>query len=129
MYGNFFNDPRTQGPAPERITVYDGDDDVEIELPSKWAVCPVCNGNGSHVNPAIDCDGISGAQFADDPDFADSYFRGDYDVTCNRCQGKRVVAVPDFDALTARERQLLDEQERIDRELAAETAAELRWGC
>ena len=49
----------------------------EIELPVKMAVCPRCDGKGTHVNPAIDGHGISPEEFRDDPEFGEAYFRGD----------------------------------------------------
>lgn len=51
----------------------------------------LCRGRGKHVNPAIDCGGIPASDFAEDPDFAESYFRGHYDVPCAACGGRRVV--------------------------------------
>jgi len=128
---NYFNDPRTQGPAPETITVYDPevDGDTEIEIPSKWGVCPVCNGEGKHVNPSIDAGGLTAEDFHDDPDFAECYFGGMYDVTCNRCGGKRVVRVPDYEAMTDYDRKLLEEHDRAEAEFRAEMLAEIRMGC
>ena len=41
----------------------------EIAVPIKKEVCPVCEGHGIHVNPAIDSHGISSEEFWDDPDF------------------------------------------------------------
>jgi|SRR5215471_13181737 len=57
----------------------------------KWRVCPVCNGEGTTVNPAIDCNGLTAADFAEDPGFAEEYVRGTYDVTCGACGGRRVI--------------------------------------
>lgn len=68
---------------------------VEVTLPAVYEVCPTCRGNGTHVNPAIDGNGLSQEDFAEDEDFREAYFRGDYDVTCGECGGKRVVLVPD----------------------------------
>lgn len=68
----------------------------EIELPVKMAVCPRCDGKGTHVNPAIDGHGISPEEFRDDPEFGEAYFRGDYDVRCETCDGRNVVPVPDW---------------------------------
>ncbi len=82
--------------APDRLYVID-EDGIERELPTRWELCDVCDGKGSHVNPNIDRDGLTGEDFAEDPDFAESYFRGDYDQPCNRCGGRRVVAVVDED--------------------------------
>ena len=57
----------------------------------QFAVCPTCDGNGTHVNPSIDSEGISAEQFYEDPDFEEAYFSGAYDVACAECGGQRVV--------------------------------------
>ena len=62
-----------------------------IVLPVVRVVCPVCDGTGTHVNPAIDGHGLSQEDFDQDPDFAESYFGGAYDIRCDHCGGKRVV--------------------------------------
>ena len=83
---NYARDPRNCKRDPERIYVYEDQPDgsqIERQIPTRWAVCPVCDGKGSHVNPSIDSGGLTGEDFADDPDFAESYRRGDYDQPCN----------------------------------------------
>ena len=60
----------------------------------EWEVCGTCEGRGKHVNPSIDAHGLTREDFDEDPDFAESYFRGDYDMPCNECHGRRVVPVP-----------------------------------
>jgi hypothetical protein len=57
----------------------------------EWLVCPVCGGEGKTVNPAIDANGLTGEDFRSDPDFAESYMNGDYDIQCRGCEGLRVV--------------------------------------
>jgi len=73
--------------------------DPEQPVRCHWEMCDVCDGRGHHVNPSIDSHGISMQEFNDDPDFADSYWRGDYDVPCAQCGGKRVIAIPNVDDL------------------------------
>lgn len=124
---NYARDPRTQGKAKPPILYLDNGE--ELELPTRWMVCPVCKGAGSHVNPAIDCGGISAAAFAEDPDFAEEYLGGAYDQLCNRCGGRTTVPTVDWQALT-------DEQARAYRRQLDEEAddramelAELRAGA
>lgn len=62
-------------------------------LSVKFEVCDTCEGKGRHVNPSIDCDGLTFEDFAEDPDFAEKYFGGAYDVPCYECSGRRVVPV------------------------------------
>jgi hypothetical protein len=78
------------------IVTYENDDgeELEVELPIEFDVCGYCSGKGSHVNPSMDGHGISKEDFDQDPDFAESYFRGDYDVQCHECHGDRVLAFP-----------------------------------
>lgn len=97
------------------------DDDSEVQLPTKKEVCAACRGNGTHVNPSIDSHGISAEEMAEDPDFAESYMRGDYDVTCYVCGGLRVVDVVDEDRCDA---QLLQRYQDQQRERAQDEAAE-----
>lgn len=124
---NYARDARTQGPAKAPVLYDEGG--AEIELPTTWGVCPVCNGEGTHVNPAIDCNGLTAEDFAEDPDFAEEYMRGTYDVTCNHCEGRTTVRVVDWDALTAEQRQAYEAQLRADAEYQAERLSEIRMGC
>ncbi len=71
------------------------DDEAEMEIPATYEVCETCQGKGTHVNPSIDSHGLTADDFAEDPDFAESYMRGDYDVPCAECGGRRVVPVVD----------------------------------
>lgn len=71
-----------------------------VSLPSKTIVCPDCNGKGSYVNPNIDGNGINPEEFREDPDFAESYFSGLYDVACDGCKGRNVVEVVDESKLS-----------------------------
>jgi len=76
-------------------------EEIEVKLPARYEVCPRCEGEGKHVNPAIDEHGISREEFEEDPDFEEAYFRGDYDVACEECRGNRVIPVVDEAAAKA----------------------------
>jgi hypothetical protein len=115
------------------VTVY-GDDDEEVveALPVKFEVCGLCDGTGSHVNPSIDSGGLSSDDFYDDPDFADDYGSGRYDVTCYECGGKRVTPEIDTGRLNARQKEVLEElgqRAQDDAEYEALVASEIRYGC
>lgn len=74
------------------ILIYDDDDEETlVEVPVRFVVCPTCDGKGSHVNPSIDAGGLTAEDFHDDPDFAEDYMSGTYDVSCYECGGQRVV--------------------------------------
>ena len=64
-----------------------------VEAPAFYEVCPRCDGEGVHDHPAFN--GFSSEDFAEDPEFAESYFDGHYDVLCTVCKGLRVVPVLD----------------------------------
>ena len=94
----------------------------------KWMICPVCEGEGKTVNPAIDCNGLTAEDFHEDPDFFEDYMNGTYDITCRACSGKRVVTKNRVKELA---------QNAEDRELAAREngdyeaycgARDWRWG-
>lgn len=77
-------------------------DDVYVDgfmCPAKKIVCPSCDGDGTMVNPNVDSHGISQDEFDRDPDFKESYFRGDYDVKCDTCKGEKIVLDPEIDKL------------------------------
>ena len=119
--------------APEGVDPVNGTHfygmDIEEELPMKWGVCHVCDGNGKHVNPSIDSGGISAEQFHDDPDFAESYMRGDYDQTCNACSGRTTVPVVDWDALDPAHRKAYEDQLQEEADDRAQHLAEIRMGA
>ena len=135
---NYYSDARTQAPAKiptvELEVIVEGEagngDWYETrELPHKWGVCPVCDGKGSHVNPSIDANGLTGEDFADDPDFAEDYFSGLYDQPCNHCRGRTTVPVVDEGACTAEELEAWRDERDAEAAYQAECLAELRMGA
>lgn len=98
-------------------------------FPAHFEVCARCRGEGKHVNPAIDGNGLDPHDPELDDDFWEGYFDGRYDVPCECCGGNRVVPVVDVDALKgiklARWRLYERQQEEFaatEREHAAERA-------
>ena len=101
---NYYNDSRVQAGSIDRgkstedgehiefVTETDDGEEITHLLPTKFAVCGTCDGKGTHVNPSIDCGGLSREDFDEDPDFEEGYRSGAYDVSCYECKGKRVVA-------------------------------------
>jgi hypothetical protein len=77
-------------------TFEDGDGELHT-VNLRFDVCGTCEGRGAHVNPSIDSHGLTAEDFADDPDFADDYRAGRYDVACHECAGARVTPVMDLD--------------------------------
>ncbi len=120
------------------VALIEIDDDDEpqptpVRVPIKFEICGVCGGKGTHVNPSIDCGGLSREDFDDDPDFERDYFGGAYDVQCGGCGGKRVEPMLDRDAaLTAEQERAIkyfDDLCEDDAGYAAECEAERRAGC
>jgi RecJ-like exonuclease len=110
-------------------------DEVEVVLPASYEVCDRCRGNGKHVNPAIDGDGITSEEFDRDWDdeSKEAYFAGDYDVLCEECDGKRVILVIN-EAECKRQGLEADlaayyENRRDEASYRAECAAERRMGA
>ena len=90
-----------------------------ITLPAKFEVCHKCNGKGTHVNPAVDGHGISREEFDEDPDFRENYFSGLYDITCQKCDGKRVIPIIDIDRLNDEQKkfyEIVEDRARINAE-------------
>lgn len=114
-------------PAAQQQTITLTFGDIEHGLPAKFVLCDRCKGRGTHVNPAVDGNGLTREDFDEDPDFKESYFAGHYDVTCERCNGLRVVAVLDEERCTAQVLKAyykhLEEEARYN----AECASERRW--
>ena len=100
------------------VTCNDDGEEVAFSLPAKFVRCDLCEGRGKHVDPRIDCDGIS--DWGDDPDFRMGYFSGAYDVQCNECCGRRVVPVVNEKAIKSQEDRALYELWLEDRRFEAE---------
>jgi len=116
------------------ITVYDNDGN-EHQIPAKWAICDVCNGDGFIANPAFD--GMSTTEmienwgYEETEEFLHEYTRGTmYQVKCDNedCQGGKVL-VPDDTRCTNEQMEwyIRGEQELAD--MRAMEAAERRMGC
>lgn len=70
----------------------------EVELPATRIVCPACKGDGTELYG-----GLKGAAFSPgemEPEFAEAYFGGAYDVPCSNCRGQRVIDIVDEEKLT-----------------------------
>ena len=83
-------------------------------MADKWMICPICDGDGTHVNPAIDAHGLTAEDFAEDPDFMEDYFSGMYDVRCKNCKGSgKVLTAEQEEREAAREDELEDRYTRM----------------
>lgn len=107
-----------------------------LALPCIDVDCDTCDGKGTHVNPSIDCGGISSDDFDRDPGFREEYFNGTYDVTCYACKGAKTSPQIDIENLSPDNRKSYDVWAKLQAEEAAEQAyadaeraAEMRMGC
>ena len=112
-----------------QVLICDDLDGTAFELPAKFEVCDTCGGKGSHVNRAIDGHGLSQEDFDEDPDFADAYFAGRYDVRCETCNGQRVELVVDEATANPEHLQAYYDWLQSEAQYAAEVAAERRMGA
>lgn len=88
------------------------DDEEEVVAPKKdpWIICPVCEGEGTTVNPDIDANGLTQEDFDEDPDFAEDYMSGMFDIRCRSCGGSGKIKTSRLEELA---------QNAKDRKLAA----------
>ena len=112
------------------VCMTDEHSDYEEDLPALHSVCPNCRGKGTHVNRAIDGNGITSDEMAElGPDFFEDYMSGVYDVACDECKGLRVVLVPDYDKWTVEQREAHERNEKDLADMHAEMEAERRMGA
>ena len=101
----------------------------DFHIPAEYEVCGTCNGKGYHVNPSIDSHGLSREDFDNDPDFAEDYFAGRYDVPCNECDGKRVSPVVEWSRLKPEDKKYVEEWIDEFYEYERTCEYERRMGC
>ena len=101
----------------------------EERVPTIWEICYRCEGEGNHVNPAVDGNGITPDQFNEDPDFEAAYFSGVYDVPCYECDGAGKIRVLDEDRATDAQKQDIQKWVESDQETEAIRQAEMRMGA
>ena len=103
------------------ITVIDNDDnEMEHELPATNEMCHRCDGFGPHTNPDIDGNGITASEWAEwDESEKESYINGNYDVTCEKCHGNKVILVPDPSSMSTEQKDLFDQWKMQEDERAA----------
>lgn len=115
----------------------DPDQEVVITFPAIMEVCPECEGHGTHLMPSL-----RGAYSAEEfneafPEREDQqeYFKhgGIYDVVCETCKGKNVIAVIDESRIHGEPLKdwlrLYHEQLQEEADWAAESEAERRMGA
>lgn len=78
------------------------DDEGEpLKWPAAWAICPRCHGDGTHVNPNIDGNGITAEEMHElGEDFRDDYMAGVFNVACHECGGAGKILEVDLCAMS-----------------------------
>ena len=66
--------------------------DEDWRPPVQREKCPQCDGTGAS---SLYLGAFTSEQMSEDPDFADDYWRGGYDRTCETCEGRNVVEIID----------------------------------
>lgn len=99
---------------------------TEYEFPTRWSICPRCEGRGVHDHQCFS-NGITGSEWTEltmgDPDFPERYYQGDFDVTCTECKGLRVVPEINHEAIDP---MLLERYYQEEADYEAEKASEQR---
>ena len=121
---NYYNDHRVKATEPNilkhNVTTHRMEAELENEdgelipysWPAKWDVCGTCNGKGTHVDPSIDCNGLTAEDFYEDPEFEYEYISGAYDQQCNECGGRTTVPMIDMERLNDTQKEALALLER-----------------
>lgn len=100
-------------------------DDLDVVLPTKWAICDACRGEGTRALHGYDVTEM----IREDPDFGEDYFAGLYDTPCVECRGSGKVKVYDEDRLDADQLAEVRRAAAEDDEYRALCEAERRFGC
>jgi len=99
-------------------------DEVEVTLPTRWAICSTCSGDGKH---SLHHGAFSGQRLEEaqhDEDFWEDYISGQYDKVCDSCEGTGKVREVCEEKLTPEQKQALQEDRDFEDEQYAERRAE-----
>lgn len=100
-----------------------------IVLPGKPAVCRTCRGKGHRVHPDVDGNGLTAEDFAQDPDFAEDYMAGRFDITCSECNGNKIIIQVDRNMAKPEDLAIWEDYLSCMAEAQAEYEAEVRMGA
>jgi hypothetical protein len=87
------------------VTICD-DDGNDLELPGRYEICPDCDGHGVRALGGM---AITSSEWEDwDCEEREGYFRGDYDTTCECCNGSGKIVMVDEDRLSDDEKRMME---------------------
>jgi len=113
--------------SKDLILYYGVEGDEGVVLPSTWAICGTCRGNGHHNPHAYTAEEFAEA-FPFEEDVQD-YLDGFYDRQCDDCEGTGKVRVVDWDRLTPQQAEDYRRQLKDDADYDAAVRAEIAFGC
>lgn len=102
------------------------DDDI-IELPTKWAICHACEGEGK--SSAYLGEFTEERMDEMDDEFIEDYIEGRFDRPCDCCGGSGKIKEVDLAMMSPDDIKLYQEQEAERRADEREHAMELRMGA
>lgn len=76
----------------------DGEEETVVDLPAKWEICSVCDGEGKHSH-ALGAITEEDRARDWDADEWEGYLSGAYDSPCGQCKGTGKVLVVDYATL------------------------------
>lgn len=118
------------------VSVYTNRDEIKVNFPACWVICPDCEGCATDRGHNVECDGggfTTSEWNEQDEDFREAYLRGDYDQPCLFCKGLGRIQIINEDAVTGWRAKILlkafHDQMRDNAEIDAIQAAERRMGA
>ncbi len=105
-----------------------------LDLPTKWAICPECDGDGHCLPHGMRGYGYTQEEWDRDWDHEDRqrYFSGGYDVQCDVCHGSGKVQSTDWESVVARSPKLYELLMKfcdMEHRFATQEAYERKMGC
>ena len=105
---------------------------LEVDLPFVWEICPCCDGHGTDRGASVERDGggFTASEWAEEDDeFKEEYLSGFYDRPCRECNGSGKVKVADYSYMLPEDIEAYEQQLSDDADFRAMCAAERRMGA
>lgn len=113
----------------KRVVMTKNGNQFDVMLPAKRIVCPECEGSGRTLCAGLRGVAFSSEEMCEDADFAESYFRGDYDVKCDCCNGENVILVVDCERISQKMLERLARQQDHEISCRMDGLSERRRGA
>lgn len=99
------------------------DDEVTVTLPTRWAICDCCRGDGHHAQHLGEFDAERMADH--DEEWIEDYYAGRFDRPCTDCGGTGKVQLLDVPAMTFKQKRatvMIRAEQRAEAQYRAESA-------